>query len=288
MPNKKYSIGIDVGGTKMAAILFDGGKIVADSILATPKDNIDHFMIMLKALIDPLLDKAREMRVRVESIGLGAAGVPDSARKKILHSPNIPIIDGVDLVSRLESMLELPVIMDNDASCFVRAEAILGAGKKYKNIYGIIIGTGIGGGWWFNNDVYNGAHGGGGEPGETVIDFGDGVRLEEAYHKLTQNNTAQLAEEAYRGDVLAEKTFAEVGSFLGIAFANIVNLIDPEVIIIGGGVVESSGLFLSATKKSMQKYIDSAEARKKVKIVKSKLGPMAGAIGAALLTTPNA
>ena len=71
---------------------------------------------------------------------------------------------------------------------------------------------------------------------------------------------------------------------MGIAFANIVNLIDPEIIVIGGGVVESSGLFLSATKKSMQKYIDSAEARKKIKIMKSKLGPMAGAIGAALLT----
>lgn len=268
----------------MAAILFDGEKVIADSLLATPKDNIDHFMVMLKALVDPLLDKAREIKVKVEGVGLGAAGVVDSARKRVLHSPNIPIIDNINLADGLGALLELPVVMDNDASCFVRAEAILGAGKKYKNIYGIIIGTGIGGGWWFNGDIYNGAHGGGGEPGETVIDFGSGVRLEEAYHKLTQNNPAQLAEEAYRGDILAEKTFLEVGSFLGIAFANIVNLIDPEVIIIGGGVVESSGLFLSATKKSMQKYIDSAEARKKVKILKSKLGPMAGAIGAALLT----
>ena len=115
-----------------------------------------------------------------------------------------------------------------------------------------------------------------------VIDFESGVGLEEAYHKLTQSNPASLAEEAYRGDVLAEKMFEEVGRDLGIAFANIVNLIDPEVIIVGGGVVESSDLFLPKIKKTMREHIFSPEA-KKIKILKSKLGENAGAIGAALL-----
>jgi glucokinase len=284
---KIYSIGIDIGGTKMAAILFDGEKIIADSVLATPKDNIDHFLIMLKALVEPLFDRARGMRIRVRFIGLGVAGVPDSARRKILHSPNLTIIDGFGLVAAVGEMFGLPVTMDNDASCFVRAEATLGAGKKYKNVYGIIIGTGIGGGWWLDGTAYGGAHGGGGEPGQMIIDFSTKIKLEEAFHRLTQNNPGQLAEDAYRGDVLAEKTFAEVGNFLGLAFANIVNLIDPEAIVIGGGVVESSGLFLSATKKSMLANIESKEVRKNVKIFKSKLGPLSGAIGAALLTAHN-
>ena len=142
---KTYSIGVDIGGTKMAGILFDGKKIVSDSTLATPRDNFDHFMIMLNALIKPLTDKAREDKVRVKGIGLGVAGVPDSARKKILHSPNIPIIDNIDIVTLLSEQTGVPVVMDNDASCFVRAEEHVGAGKNNNDIYGIISGTGIGG-----------------------------------------------------------------------------------------------------------------------------------------------
>ena len=131
--------------------------------------------------------------------------------------------------------------------------------------------------------TYRGKWGGSGEPGQLVIDFASGIKLEEAYHKLTQNNPGQLAEEAYRGDVLAERTFEEVGSFLGIAFANVVNLISPEVIVVGGGVVESSALFLSTAFKSMKKNIASDEVRKHMKLEKGKLGMHAGAIGAALL-----
>jgi predicted NBD/HSP70 family sugar kinase len=281
--NKKYTIGIDVGGTKMSAVLFDGEKVLADYTLGTPKDTLDHFFVMLQALIEPLEEKAKSLKVKIEGLGLGVAGVIDYEEEKMLHSPNIPLIDGVKLVEKLQERVDLPVIMDNDANCFVRAEVLHGAGQKYGNVYGIIIGTGIGGGWWINGEVYRGAHGGAGEPGEMIIDFQEKIGLEQAYKKLTQNNPATLAEEAYRGDTLAQKSYEEVGEYLGLAFANIVNLIDPEVFIIGGGVVESSDLFLSAIRKSMKEYIDSTEAKKKVKVVKGKVGEFAGAIGAALL-----
>jgi len=279
---KTYSIGIDIGGTKMSAVLFDGEKMIADYKLATPKDTLEHFMIMLKALVEPLMEKAKNDKIKIKGIGLGAAGVIDYKKSKMLKSPNIPIIDSVKLADQLEAKVNLPVKMDNDTNCFLRAEVKLGAGQKYNNAYGIIIGTGIGGAWWNNNRIYQGAHGGAGEPGEMIIDFESGIGLEQAYHKLTQGNPATLAEEAYRGDVLAEKTFEEVGRDLGIAFANIVNLIDPEAIIVGGGVVESSDLFLPKVKKVMRQYIHSPEA-KKIKLLKGKLGEHAGAIGAALL-----
>lgn len=280
---KEYKIGIDIGGTKMGAVLFDGEKIIADYTLATPKDNLDHLIVMLKALVEPLEEKAREDKIKIKGVGLGTAGTLDSTSRKVLISPNLPIIDNINVADIIEETIEYPVKMGNDASCFVRAEVLAGAGKKYKNVYGITIGTGIGGGWWLNGDVYSGSHGGGGEPGEMIINFENGIGLEEAYHKLTQNNPAQLAEEAYRGDVLAEKTFEEIGDLLGMAFANIVNLIDPEVIIVGGGVIESSDLFLSHAKKSMRNHIESSESRKKIKIIKGKLGAQAGAIGAALI-----
>jgi len=280
--NKNYTIGIDVGGTKMAGILFDGKNVVADYVLATPKDDLEHFMIMLQALVEPLLEKAKEMKVKVKGVGLGLAGVINYNERRMLTSANISIINGAKIGDLLEQKISMPVIMDNDCNCFVRAEALAGAAKSYKNVYGIIIGTGIGGAWWYNGEVYRGAHGNAGEPGVMVIDFDEGYELENTYHKLLQNNPEQKAEESYRGDVLAQKAFEEIGKYLGLAFSNIVNIVDPEVIVVGGGVVQASDLFMPVIKKYLPEHIQSVEA-KKIKVLKSKLGANAGAIGAALL-----
>lgn len=279
---KEYAIGIDVGGTKMAAVLFDGKNVVADYVLATPTDNLEHFMIMLQALVEPLLEKAQEMKVKVKGVGLGLAGVINYDEKKMIESPNIPIINGAKVAELLEQRVNMPVVMDNDCNCFVRAEALAGAAKSYKNVYGIIIGTGIGGAWWYNSEVYRGVHGNAGEPGMMVIDFDEGYELENTYHKLMQSNPEQKAEESYRGDVLSQKAFEEIGKYLGLAFGNIINIIDPEVIVIGGGVVQASDLFLPVIKKYLPEHVQSIEA-KKIKVLKSKLGVNAGAIGAALL-----
>lgn len=283
---KQYTIGIDVGGTKMAGILFDGKKVIADYVLATPQDNLEHFMIMLQALVEPLLEKAKEMKVKVSGVGLGLAGVMNYEEKRMIESPNIQIINNAKVAELLEQKINLPVIMDNDCNCFVRAEALAGAGVKFKNIYGIIIGTGIGGAWWCNGEVYKGAHGNAGEPSMMVIDFTNEYELEKTYHKLLQNNPEQAAEEAYRGDVLAQKAFEEVGKYLGLAFGNIINIVDPEVIIIGGGVVQASNLFLPVIKKYLPAHVQSLDA-KKINVLKSKLGVNAGAIGAALLIPHN-
>jgi glucokinase len=279
---KTYSIGLDIGGTKMLAILFDGKRIISDYTLATPQDNLDHFMIMLNAVVEPLFEKAKIDKAQIIGIGLGVAGVHDYTEKKILNSPNITILNNVRLGNLIEAKFHLPVFMDNDANCFLRAEATIGAVQKFTNVYGIIIGTGIGGAWWLNNEVYNGAHGGAGEPGEMIINTGNGMSLEGAYHFYFQNNVKSSAEDAYRGDPLAQKAFAEWANTFGIALANIVNIIDPQIFVIGGGSVGASDLFLSQAKKIMRERIESSESRK-IKIVRGKLGTQAGAIGAALL-----
>lgn len=239
---------------------------------------------MLNALLEPLFEKAKNDKEKIKSMGVGVPGVLNKEGDKILKCPNVSILDDVNLVDQLREKYDLPIYIDNDTKCFIRAEAMLGAGQKYNNIFGMIIGTGIGGGWWINKNIYSGAHRGAGEPGRMIINFSEPIELEETYHKLTQNNPARLAQEAYRGDILAEKTFKELGRFLGLAFANIVNLIDPEAIIIGGGVVESSDLFLKEAQKTMRERIMSPDA-KKIKILKGKLGMQAGGIGAALLVT---
>jgi glucokinase len=284
MKNKTYTIGIDAGGTNIKAILYDPlkDKIIENDSLATPKDSSDHFIIMLKALIDPLMEKAKKEEALIKGIGIGVAGMINYESGTMIESPNIPNINGVNFINKLKEKYDIPVFLDNDTNCFLRAEALKGAVRDYKNVYGVIIGTGIGGAWWLNNEIYNGARGGAGEPGRMVVDFSDETDLEDAFQKLTQNNPAQMAEEAYRGDDLAERSYEETGRFLGIAFANIVNLIDPEVIIIGGSVVNSSDLFINSAKKTMKEFIMNPES-KKIKILKSKLGEHSGSIGAALL-----
>lgn len=202
-------------------------------------------------------------------------------------APNLPLLNKVKLADELRKLLEKPdlvIQVDNDVNCFVRAEALLGAGKKSTNVYGLAIGTGIGSGWWFKGEIYNGFHGGANEVGHMIVDFDEQITLEAAYHKLTQHNPALLAEEAYRGDLLAEKAFAELGAYLGIGLSTIVNLIDPEIIILGGSVLQSGNLFLDAAKENLKKYTFSPNAQS-VRLVKGKLGPLAGAIGAGLLIT---
>ena len=91
---KQLTIGIDIGGTKMAAVLFDGEKVLADSVLATPKDNLEHMLVMIQALVDPLFVRAKGKKKKISGIGLGVAGVIDYKEEKILESPNIKYLNG--------------------------------------------------------------------------------------------------------------------------------------------------------------------------------------------------
>ncbi len=285
MSQKSYTIGLDIGGSKIAGVLLRRGVVIESSTLATPKDNLEHFLIMAKAVIDPLRQRLEVEKGVLAGIGIGAPGAIDTEKGVVSVSPNLPILNKAKLIDEMRRMFELPDLamkMDNDANCFVRGEATYGAGRKSKNVFGLTIGTGIGGGWWHDGEIYRGHHGAAAEPGHMIVDFDHLSTLEQAYHKLTQNNPGLMAEEAYRGDILAEKKFSEIGSYLGIALSTIVNLIDPEIIVIGGGFVASSDLFLKAAKENLKKYTFSPAGRS-VKLAKSKLGPLAGAIGAGLL-----
>ncbi len=279
-----YQIGVDVGGTKINAVLLKNQEVIENNKLATPTDNLNHFIIMFKAAIEPLLERAVKEGGQVGFMGVGVPGTVNQHAGRVIACTNLPILDNLKLLSKLRTdlNLNLPLKLDNDANCFTRAEALLGAGAGYNNVCGITIGTGIGGAWWFNHNIYNGAHGGAGEIGAMLIDLDNRITLEQAYKKLTQNNPRLLAQEAYEGDVLAEKSFQELGAYLGMAFANLVNLLDPELIIVGGGASASSDLFLKTARKTMNRHLIYKEA-KKIDIVKGTLGDNAGAIGAALL-----
>ncbi len=283
---KRYRIGIDVGGTKIAAVLIDANnKVIEHLVLATPRESLKHFLIMLQAAVDPLLLRIAKHKGELVGIGVGIPGPINYEKQEVEVAQNLPFLDKKKIGQLILEQLKLsetPIELDNDANCFVRAEGLIGAGKNSKNFYGMTIGTGIGGGWWLNDDVYHGHHGSAGEPGRLIVDYDKHISLEVAYQKLMQSNAGLIAEEAYRGDILAEQRYAEIGSYLGIVFSTIVNTLDPEMIILGGGVVASSDLFMNSAKESMKKYIFPHQA-KTVKLIKGKVGPLAGAIGAALM-----
>ena len=280
-----YRLGIDIGGSRLKAVLINrADKVVDEDLLATPKDSLTQLIIMIKAAVEPLLDKAKQDGMTIDSLGIGIAGTLDENREKILYSPNLEIVNNAKILDKLRDELSWPwpMLMDNDANCFTRGEALLGAGANLENVYGITIGTGIGGGWWYNGEIYAGASGAANQLSDMLIDIDHQVTLEQAYQKLTQNNARILAQEAYDGDILAEKSFAELGAYLGLAFANIVNLLDPSIIVIGGGVAAVSELFLGEAKRTMEENLHSSRPGK-TKISNAKLGDNAGAIGAALL-----
>lgn len=277
----EYYLGVDIGGTNLKAILLDENKKELENYaLATPKDNVEHFFIMLKALIDPLIKISIKNRAKIKGIGIGIPGIYNYKTKEIIKLPNLPLLNNLDICSRIEKEFNLQVKIDNDGNCFTLAEALMGSCQKYKNIFGITLGTGIGSGWFFNNKIYNGINGCVNEiAGMVIKEEGD---LENIYQEIIGSNAEELAKNAYRGDKNAQEAFEKVGHCLGLACANIVNLIDPEVIVIGGKVANSSDLFFPKIKKTIEELAMHPEA-KKIKIIKSKIKEEVGAKGAALL-----
>jgi len=276
---KRYSIGIDIGGTKIKAVLFDGKNVMANSVVVTPKNNLEEFFIVIGDLVNPLIKKVE--KEDIEGIGVGVPAVLNTTKRIVLDAPNIPILNNVPIVNKLKEMFNLPVIADNDTNCFLLAEMKMGIGKRYKNAYGIIIGTGIGGAWWLGNDINRGVNTEIEEPGRMMIN--SEYSLEGFYDEIMESNPTAFIDKVLEGNEQSLEKFKEIGKYIGVVLGDIVNMIDPEIIIMGGGVVKFDKFFLASIESSMLKKIDFSKIKNKVKIVESQIGEYAGAIGASLL-----
>jgi glucokinase len=264
---KEYIIGIDVGGSKIIAALIKGGKVFYKIKVPIPK-NRKNFCGKLKAITEQLIKKAGGPK-NIRGIGCGIAGALDLKRGTVLKSPNLKFLDSFDVKNWLEKKFKTAVKIDNDARCFLRGEYLFGAGRGYKNIVGITFGTGVGGGIIINGKMVYGANDSTGELGHMVINEG------KDWEALTVKQARKLK--------FSEISVEEFKKNLGIGFSNIVNVLDPEVIIVGGGAAETVGKFLPKIKTITNKLIISSKSRKNVKILVGKLGEDAGAIGAAAL-----
>lgn len=235
--NKKLILGVDIGGSKINIVVWNGSKII---------DRWQTKGVSLTKIKEGL------SRFPVSHVGIGVAGVLDYKKGRILNSPNLKFLEGWGL----KRLLNRNVRFDNDVHCFLRAEARLGAARDYHHVLAVAMGTGIGGAIIINKKpVYQGAHGSAGEFGQMVL-LG-GKTWEELYRASKGQASAQARLHA-------------------LAFANLINVFDPEIIVLGGGGA-------SWPKRELMNKLILSPLAKKTKIVSAKLGLDAVATGAALL-----
>ncbi len=270
-------LGLDIGATKIYYLVYNypQKRIIYQNKLVYPDLTRNSF----ETVIDKI--KAETKKFNYSKVGIGVAGKVKNNR--IIYFPNFPAL--LNLNFKKYFPIER-IYFENDANCFSLAEAKIGAGKKYNLIVGFTLGTGFGSGIIFNQKIYHGAFLGGGEMGHTIVDMQKMQELEDycsaKFFKSKSVNPEIEENKAKAGNKKSIKIFEEYGKNLGIAIANIVNILDPEAVILGGGISKAYSLFISQAKKTAKKLIAYPESRK-VKILKSKLGKAAGALGAVLI-----
>lgn len=259
-----YYLGIDIGGTSIKAVLLNGlekQKVVLRTV-PTPADRS-----AMEQTLRALVDELREGK-KLAGIGIGVPGAVDSKTGMIHKAPNVPYLDGWK-ITEVFGVLGVPILIDNDSRCFVLAELLWGAAVDYKNIVGLAIGTGIGGGIVIDGKIYRGAHNTAGEFGHMII------ALDE------ENPDASVRFEELGAKNAFEKS-GDRSAVIGIGVANLINAFDPEIVVLGGGGVGSGGVNIAVVQEMAQRFIISSQA-KNIPIVPAALGEAAQAIGAALL-----
>ncbi len=282
-----YSIGIDLGGTKIEAILMDKKARILNRYRRpteahSPKEKV------LSNIVEAI-DKVKTKNV----IGVGIGHPGFSMNRKLTSINNIPCLKGIDLAKELQEQTGLKTVAENDANCFAIAEHRFGAAKGSSNVVALIIGTGIGAGIIISSRLYKGSHGGAGEIGylrvgsTTFEESCSGPNIVKRYKKaggsLRNPNPSDifLSKEA-----AAKKVTEETIDGFARGFAGIINAYDPEMIIVGGGVSKAFSIFMPKVIKVLPKYATNKNAAL-VKIVKNKIGEDAGVVGAALLPLQN-
>src|ERR1051326_970719 len=305
-----YYLGLDVGGTFIKAGLIDESLEHTRALDArstpTAVDDLKTFIFKLTELIRDFQKTAS-----IESVGIGIPGLRSSKTHIIQTSPNIPCLKNVNLEELLAEQVHLEIVTENDANAGAYAEFLCGAGVGLRNVAYLTLGTGLGSGLVLNGSLYTGTSGYAAEFGHTILDprgrvcgCGQLGCVETVVSATGMVTTARdilkipgasllreippplTAEKihiaAMRGDQAARQVFAETGRWLGIACANLINLFNLEMIIIGGGVMASGELLLGQAADFARQYAFPASFAD-CQIVQSKLWPDAGMIGAALL-----
>lgn len=295
--------GIDLGGTKVEAVVVDGDdrfKTIARRRLPTERDHgYAHILGQICKLIDQL---KQETGLTPERIGIGTPGAIDPDTQQMKNS-NTTVLNGQPLREDLEARLGVSLTMANDANCFALAEAVLGAVPEQvpdaKVVFGVIMGTGVGGGVVVNGQVLHGRHGIAGEWGHNFLDESGGESysglhgnvetilagpsLERWYaHQSGEARKLKEIVERYQAgnDPHAKATMDRLLYFFGKALGVIINILDPDAVVLGGGVSNIDLLYTEGP-TSVERFVFNPVL--KTPILRPKLGDSAGVFGAAML-----
>ena len=304
------SIGLDVGGTKVLGIAVDPavpGTVVAEDRVATPDGGA--------GLVDTLLELVDSLGISPASIGVGVPGLVD--RAGTLHmGPHLRRMNEVPLARLLAERSGVPTRVDNDANCHAVGELTVGAATGASEVLMITLGTGIGAGIITAGELLRGANGFAGEPGHMIVepngppcpcgkrgcwerfasgtglgrlarDAASGGRLDAAVALAGGDPEAVRGEHvtasARSGDAESQAVLDSLAGWIALGLANLVNVLDPAIIVIGGGLVEAADLLLPEVEARFAALVMAGERRPAIPIVPAALGERAGAIGAALL-----
>lgn len=300
--SSKVFWGIDMGGTKIEGAIFkcDPDVQIIERIRLNTEQSqgYEHVLMQFKKLVDELCNKSG---LKPNRIGIGTPGTIDKYTKVIKNS-NTQCIIGKPMNLDLEQLLGVEIHMANDANCFAYAEALLGSVPKFiKNpevVFGIIMGTGVGGGIVVNGKMINGLHGIAGEWGHSsladegpqcycghracVETFISGPATEKYYKELTgeEIKTTEIYQRFLKQDQHAILTIKRLVKYFGKAVSRIINILDPEAIVIGGGLGQLDILYTEG-KEEIKKHLFNKELN--TLFLKPTLGDSAGVIGAGLL-----
>jgi glucokinase len=290
------TIGIDVGGTKiLAGVVERDGTVVRTERRETPVESTQAFLEGLAGVADALRDES------VAAVGIGIPSTIDQREGTSVFSVHVPI-EGVPLRERAEHYLGLPVAIDNDANAAAVAEWTIGAGKGTQHMVMLTLGTGIGGGLILGGQLYRGSSGAAAELGHMVLEFDgpecrghctgrghfeyfvSGSRAEELGQELLGPgaDARKLVAAARDGDERAGSALTELGRRLGAGMASLVNIFDPEVIVVGGGFGEALDLLLEPALETVRRDA-LPPGRDRVRVVPAQLGEEAGMVGAGLI-----
>jgi glucokinase len=314
-----FAIGVDVGATKILAgvVNYRSGIIQNTVKVSSPTDGPDSLMAAIGEAISKALTEAPANTARgVARIGLGLAGQVDREKGVLWAAPNLGggITSALKVATPLKERFKLPVVLGNDVEAAALGEARFGAGRGKKLFACVFVGTGIGGALMENGRRFRGTSGSAGEIGHTMVLAGGrlcgcGVRghleayasrtaivailrerLEAGGHTslaqlLTQDQRLRskpIAQAIDEGDVLVIHTIREAGLYLGVGLSSLINLWNPERIVVGGGVIDRIDLLFDVAAETAKQMSLKAPADA-VDIVRAQLGDNSGIVGAALL-----
>ena len=301
-------VGVDVGGTKVLAVALDkqGAPVGEPARADTPRGS--------DALIDAIVSVVGA-HPDVEAVGIGVPGLIDR-HGTVRISANLPGVHDLAIGAALTERLGMPVSVDNDATCATWGEVRVGAAAGASDALLVTLGTGIGGGIVAGGALQRGANGFAGEPGHMIIEpnghpcpcgrrgcwerYASGSGLARLAREAAEAHRAPRVVElaggdpddvrgehvtraAAEGDEGALAIMAELGWWAALGIANLVDVLDPEVVIVGGGLIDAGDLLLNPIRTAYPELVMSGDHRPPVRIVAASLGDRAGAIGAALL-----